>query len=226
MLLRWAVAHIFPLEGRLLREEPPLLILSFRRVEVADRRSELVLFVGQRFIRASESPFLVPFFFLLFATGRVPPLVPILGAHSRLTARTSRRGLNGRALLRVSARAIVSEPRPRTRPTSARGSMPRQRHRAKVKQRRLEAAAAASEDPHPLADPTRPIPNLACAFAFEHYYFRQNLVDPGREWWTFQNTRTSRCPSHSVCSPLDRSAMSAARASPSFSRSTRRSCRQ
>ena len=66
--------------------------------------------------------------------------------------------------------------------------MPRQRHRAKVKQRRLEAAAAASEDPHPLADPTRPIPNLACAFAFEHYYFRQNLVDPGREWWTFQNT--------------------------------------
>ena len=33
--------------------------------------------------------------------------------------------------------------------------MPRQRHRAKVKQRRLEAAAAASEDPHPLADPTR-----------------------------------------------------------------------
>ena len=50
----------------------------------------------------------------------------------------------------------------------------RHRHRTKNKRQRAEREAArADEEPHPLADPGRPIPNLACADAFEFYYRAQ-----------------------------------------------------
>ena len=52
---------------------------------------------------------------------------------------------------------------------------PHRRHRRK-------GAKRPEAEPHPYADPARPIPNLACADRFEHYYRAQNLVADGREW--------------------------------------------
>ena len=60
----------------------------------------------------------------------------------------------------------------------------RRRSRHRPKKRRVSAEP--KEDP--LADPARPIPNLACADAFEHYYYTQQLVEPGWEWSRFINT--------------------------------------
>jgi hypothetical protein len=39
-----------------------------------------------------------------------------------------------------------------------------------------------AEEPHPYADPNRPIPNLAAADRFECYYWAQNLVSTPQEW--------------------------------------------
>ena len=50
------------------------------------------------------------------------------------------------------------------------------------------------EEPHPFADPQRPIPNLTCADRFEYYYFTQHLVEPGWEWARFINTMHQALP--------------------------------
>ena len=39
-----------------------------------------------------------------------------------------------------------------------------------------------AEEPHPYADPSRPLPNLAAADRFESYYWAQNLVATPQEW--------------------------------------------
>ena len=47
------------------------------------------------------------------------------------------------------------------------------RHKRKRPTADAATAAAAEHEVHPLADPARPIPNLACADRFEEYYRAQ-----------------------------------------------------
>ena len=54
--------------------------------------------------------------------------------------------------------------------------------------RRRRGGRREEEEPHPFADPNRPLPNLAAADRFEAYYWAQNLVSTPQEWVSFIGT--------------------------------------
>ena len=82
------------------------------------------------------------------------------------------------------------------RDVSAIGSMSHPRHKRKRPAADAATAAAAEHEVHPLADPARPIPNLACADRFEEYYRAQlgRLGVTGAEWTRFIKTLHAPLP--------------------------------
>jgi len=70
------------------------------------------------------------------------------------------------------------------------------RHKRKRPTADAATAAAAEHEVHPLADPARPIPNLACADRFEEYYRAQlgRLGVTGSEWTRFIKTLHAPLP--------------------------------
>eukprot|EP00966_Prymnesium_polylepis_P015159 350038-Prymnesium_polylepis.1 len=72
---------------------------------------------------------------------------------------------------------------------SAQPSRKRHRHRRPLDRQLLPPA-----EEHPLADPTRPIPNIICADKFEYYYQSQNLVASHSEWRFFISTLHKALP--------------------------------